>query len=234
MKPAFCSPPISTATRHDSERVVAGERGDDDPRVAECRSLEPARAAVERVREVPDLARAAEAGDGARERHHRQDLPPRSACPRSAPPGRVGDHADLEAETRSRVENPHHDRRGWRGRSGIRAARRRASRTSASSMRRASASLAGRPAPGARRVAPVRRAVEDEVRQQQPRDIVEHERGDDLVRLGERPQHAGDQRPERPRRARRDAHERRRRAASRRRRGRRASTRSTTAPIAPR
>ena len=45
----------------DGERVVAGERRDDDPRVAERRRLQALRAAVERVRELADLARSADA-----------------------------------------------------------------------------------------------------------------------------------------------------------------------------
>ena len=68
-----------------------------------------------------------------------------------------------------------------------------------------------------RDVAPRRRAVEDQVRQQLPRDVVEHQRRDDLVRPRERLQRAGDQRPERA--AGRSAHahrdDRRRRADSR-------------------
>ena len=49
----------------------------------------------------------------------------------------------------------------------------------------------------ARDVAPVGRAVEDEVREQVARHVVEHQRRDDLVRIREGPQHPGDERPER-------------------------------------
>ena len=62
-EPAFSSPPISNGNEAHGERVVAGEGRDDDPRVAERGRLEPARAAVERVREVAYLARAAETSD---------------------------------------------------------------------------------------------------------------------------------------------------------------------------
>ena len=57
-----------------------------------------------------------------------------------------------------------------------------------------------------RRVAPVRRAVEDEIREEEARDVVEHQRGDDLVRAGERLEHARDQCPESARHTRCDAH----------------------------
>ena len=61
---------------HDGERVVERERGDDDARVAVLGLLEPA--GVEHVPEVADLAGAGEAGDAARDRHHRDDLPLRA------------------------------------------------------------------------------------------------------------------------------------------------------------
>ena len=73
--PAFWSPPIRNATEHDRERVVAGEGGDDDPGVAVVLPLEPVRVGVERVPEVPDLARAAQA------RRSRPRSPsPRGSC----------------------------------------------------------------------------------------------------------------------------------------------------------
>jgi len=46
------------------------------------------------------------------------------------------------------------------------------------------------------RVTPVRRGVEDQVRQQVRRDVVEHQRRDDLVRLEEGPQDPRDQPPQ--------------------------------------
>ena len=67
------------------------------------------------------------------------------------------------------------------------------------------------------RLAPVRLALEDQVREDQPGDVVEHQRRDDLVRPEERLQDAGDRRPRRAARTARDDHRRdheRRRAAA--------------------
>ncbi len=50
------------------------------------------------------------------------------------------------------------------------------------------------------RLAPVRLALEDQVREDEAGDVVEHQRGEDLVRLEERAQDARDQRPQRCRR----------------------------------
>jgi hypothetical protein len=52
---------------HDRERVVQGERSDDDAGVAVLGLLEPAR--IEHVPEVADLAGARDARDPARDRH---------------------------------------------------------------------------------------------------------------------------------------------------------------------
>ena len=182
--------------RHDAYRewVVAGERGDDDSRVAEGGGLKAVRAAVERVREVADLARAAETSDGARypspqgscdayacprsgrraaSRPSRSTSKP-SACASTEPTAARGGQTDQEAERDDET-----------------------SRTVASWKRRASACPAGRTGLERGDVAPVRRAVEDQVREQETGHVVEHQRSDDLVRAREGPQHARDQRPER-------------------------------------
>ncbi len=89
----------------DRERVVARERRDHDARVAVAGGGQAAR--VERVAEVAVLARAADAGDRAGERHHGEDLPPRAHAGVRRGARRVADHLHLEAEPRARVEHPH-------------------------------------------------------------------------------------------------------------------------------
>src|SRR5438105_1197496 len=109
--PRVLEPADQEGDEEDGERVVAGERGDDDPGVAVVLPLEPVRVGVERVAEVAVLARAPEAGDRARDRHHGEDLPPR---PHAGVPRRargVTEHLRLEAEARPRVEHPQHRRR---------------------------------------------------------------------------------------------------------------------------
>ena len=59
---------MRNATRHDGERVVPRERRDDDARVAVAVRLQAVRVGVERVQEVADLARAADARRVAPER----------------------------------------------------------------------------------------------------------------------------------------------------------------------
>ena len=88
----------------DGERVVAREGGDHDSGVAVARRRQPAR--IERVTEVAVLARTADARDGARERHHGEDLPAGAHAGVARCPGRVADHLHLEAEARARVEDP--------------------------------------------------------------------------------------------------------------------------------
>ena len=108
--PAFSSPPIRNATSDDGERVVAGERRDDDPRVAVAELLQAVRVAVERVAEVADLARAAEAGDRARDRHHGEDLAAHANAAVARGALGVAEHLHLEPEARPLVEHPEHDR----------------------------------------------------------------------------------------------------------------------------
>ena len=211
----------------DGERVVARERRDDDAGVAERRRLQAGRTAVERVREVADLARAADAGDRSRQGHHREDLParPHARVPRRA--RRVGHDAHLEPEAHARVQDPHGKRNGKADEEAERDDHRGAERRP---VRRLGHGLALRERAGLerRRVAPVGRAVEDQVREEQARHVVEHQRRDDLVRPRERSKDARDQRPQRAEHGSRDAHRRRRRAASTSRRDRRAGVRSTT------
>ena len=169
--------------------------------------------------------------------HDREDLPARAHArvPRGA--RRVGDDPDLEPEPHSRVEHPQRERGQDPEEESERDDHRRAE---------------GRPVRGLghglplregarlkrRRVAPVRRAVEDQVREQKASDVVEHQRRDDLVRPREGAQDAGDQRPERPERCCRNAHgddeERRRRGVSVAESGARSTTprprRGTAAP----
>ena len=149
----------------DGERVVARERRHDDARVAESRSLETGRAAVERVREVADLARPSDARDRAGDGHDREDLPacPHAGVPRSA--RRVGDDADLEPEPHPRVEHPERERGQDPEQEPQRDDHRRAEGRPVGGLGHRLA-LRERARLERRRVAPVRRAVEDQVREE--------------------------------------------------------------------
>ena len=197
--PAFSRPPIRNATSSDGERVVARERGDDDAGVAVRLLLQAVRVAVERVAEVADLARAAEAGDRARDRHHGEDLPADADArvPRRALG--VAEHLHLEAEARALVEHPEHDaprrRRGPR-RAGWRC------RPARAAFHDGQTAFGGSGLPGrehrrveALRLPPVRLALEDQVREDVAGDVVQHQRGEDLARAEERAQDAGDRAP---------------------------------------
>ena len=159
--------------------------------------------------EVPVLARAAEPGDRTGDRHHRQDLPTRAHARVARGPRRVAEHLRLEAEPRSRIESPEQERDEDRD------ARAEGKHDSAAHMnrragpeRRIGQRLRGRED---RRVEPLRLppvglGVEDEVRHQIRGDVIQHQRGDDLVRLEERAQDSRDQRPRRSARAAGDHH----------------------------
>ena len=180
---------------HHGERVVPRERRNDDARVAVVRLLQAPR--VEDVAEVPHLARAADPGDRAREAEDRDDLPPRphARVPRSS--RRVRDHLRLEPEPRPGVEDPDDDRDGD---AEDEAERDRDRADGPHRPRRGVGErLALREELTRRRVvAPVRLAVEDQVVEKQRGAVVEHQRGDDLVGVGEGSQQARDRGPRRP------------------------------------
>ena len=120
---------------------------------------------------------------------------------------RVAEHLHLEAEARARVQHPeqHRDQHGDPGAERQQDPALRVDRQPGQK-RRVRQRLAGREdrRVEARRLPPVRLGVEDEVGQQGARDVVQHQRRDDLVRLEERAQDARDQAPT-PRRRRQPA-----------------------------
>ena len=182
----------------DGERVVAGERGDHDSRVAVAELLQTVRVAVDGVREVADLAGTAEAGDRARERHHGEDL---AADPDARVARRalgVAENLCLEPEAGPLVEHPQNDRdeNGEDGAERDRDAALDIDRPARPDGRRRQR-LAGREdrRVEALRLAPVRLALEDQIGQQEPGDVVEQQRGEDLAGLEEGAQDAGDERP---------------------------------------
>ena len=135
-----------------------------------------------------------------------QDLPARPHPGIAGGARRVTDHLHLEAELRARVEDvqQHGDADGdqetERNDDAARPApqvERRPDRVVRHRLR-----LRERARLDRGNVAPVGGAVEDQLREDVPGHVVEHQRGDDLARPGERLEHAGDQ-PPRPRRQRR-------------------------------
>ena len=128
------------------------------------------------------------------ERHHRDDLAPRPHAGVSRRPRRVADHLRLEAEARAGVEHPDPDRdhrsedEPERDRDGADRRHRPGRRVDEHLALREDERLR-------RRVPPVREAVEDEVVEDEGGDVVEHQRGDDLVGAQERPQQARDRAP---------------------------------------
>ena len=198
--PAFWRAADEERDHEDGERVVASKRGDDDAGVAVELPLEPVRVGVEGVAEVANLARAGETGDRARDPHHREDLPARAHARVARRVRRVAEHLHLEPEPCPRVEEPEPDGHEHGEREPER------HRDPALDVERPTRPdrgvgklLAGREDGGveALRLAPVRVAVEDQVRQDVSGDVVQHQRRDDLVRLEERLEEARDQRPER-------------------------------------
>ena len=133
-------------------------------------------------------------GDRARERHHGDDLAPRPHAGVSRRARRVADHLRLEAEARAGVEHPDPDRDHGSEDEPERD-RDRADRRHRPG-RRVDEHLALREDERLRRrVPPVREAVEDQVVEDERGDVVEHQRGDDLVGAQERPQQPGDRAP---------------------------------------
>ena len=176
------------------KRVVPRERRDDDPGVAVVALLEAL--GVEHVAEVARLAGAAETGDPSGDAHDREHLAPSPHAGVARSPGRVADHLRLEPEAGARVQDPHPD--------GDREHEEEAERhvDLAEGPHRPRGCVGGHPSlwehlPLRGVVAPVGGAVEDEVLEEQRGDVVEHQRGDDLVRVQERPKNAGDRPPDR-------------------------------------
>ena len=113
---------------------------------------------------------------------------PRAASPRSPAP-----RTRTAYVRRAPRRRPRRRRRG-RTRRGSRSSRRS---TRATSPRRRASCPAERADPSPNRP-PVRLAVEDQVVEEQRGAVVEHQRRDDLVRVGERPQQPGNRRPRGP------------------------------------
>ena len=134
-------------------------------------------------------------GDRARERHHGDDLAPRPHAGVARRPRRVADHLHLEAEARAGVEHP--DRRPRPPRRARSRAGSRLEPIVVTGQVAASGSTlpCGKTQRPRRRVPPVRVAVEDQVVEDERGDVVEHQRGDDLVGAQERPQQARDRAP---------------------------------------
>src|SRR5207237_9782749 len=89
---------------HPGEGIEAGERRDHDARIAEARLLQAAW--IENMPKITDLARAADAGERPRKRHHGHDLSPSPDAGVVGRRPRVADDPGLETKSGPRVDQP--------------------------------------------------------------------------------------------------------------------------------
>ena len=165
----------------DRERVVAREGRDDDARVAVAVRSQAVRVGVER------RARSRRSGSPRRGRRARRRAPSRrgscAGCACRSSGRRAASRSSPGPRSRSACgSTAPRGRSRRRSRPGSRAGRRRSSRC-VGQLAASGSVLPDREDGGARggRVPPVRVAVEDQVREDQAGDVVEHQRGDDLV-----------------------------------------------------